>query len=193
VGSRGKNRSLSECYGAILRSLPVDTRAGRALRVHRSCITMGTRVEVLGRTTETGFSVIGFWRLVVRFPALLASSLLIPVAFSHPVSTAQETKHEYVGSQQCRKCHIREFRSWEQTKMANVFDLLKPGVRSEQKLAAGLDPDRDYTKDAECLPCHTVGYGKLGGFVDLDKAPNHAGVGCECAMVPEGPTSRMGT
>ena len=122
----------------------------------------------------------------MRFTALLPGLLLIALSLPHPVATNQDAQHEYVGSQQCRKCHIREFRSWEQTKMANVFDLLKPGVRSEQKVAAGLDPDKDYTKDAECLPCHTVGYGKPGGFVDLDKTPNHAGVGCEACHGPGG-------
>lgn len=122
----------------------------------------------------------------MRFTALLAFILLVTLAFSSSVATNQESQHDYVGSQQCRKCHIKEFRSWEQTKMANVFDLLKPGARAEQKVAAGLDPDKNYSKDAECLPCHTVGYGKPGGFVDLDTTPKHAGVGCEMCHGPGG-------
>ena len=122
----------------------------------------------------------------MRFPVFLAGVVLAAVALSHPARTNQDTKHEYAGSQQCRKCHIREWRSWEQTKMAQVFDLLKPGVRAEQKTAAGLDPKKDYTKDADCLPCHTVGFGKPGGFVDLETTPNHAGVGCEMCHGPGG-------
>ena len=113
-------------------------------------------------------------------PVLLLAAVFVAPA----VLRAQE--HAYVGSQQCRKCHIREFRSWEQTNMAKAFDLLKPGARAEQKVAAGLDPDKDYTKDAECLPCHTVGYGQKGGFVDIEKTPNHAGVGCEMCHGPGG-------
>jgi hypothetical protein len=74
--------------------------------------------------------------------------------------------------------------------MAKAFDLLKPGARAEQKVAAGLDPDKDYTKDAECLPCHTVGYGQKGGFVDIEKTPNHAGVGCEMCHGPGGTYTR---
>ena len=117
-------------------------------------------------------------------PVLLLAAVFVAPA----VLRAQE--HAYVGSQQCRKCHIREFRAWEQTNMAKAFDLLKPGARAEQKVAAGLDPDKDYTKDAECLPCHTVGYGQKGGFVDIEKTPNHAGVGCEMCHGPGGTYTR---
>ncbi|MFQ5791705.1 MAG: cytochrome c family protein [Acidobacteriota bacterium] len=105
-------------------------------------------------------------------PLLVILGLAIPVY-------VQAGDHEYVGSKKCRKCHIKEHKSWGQTKMAQAFELLKPGVRSEQKVAAGLDPEKDYTKDATCLPCHTTGYGKPGGFVDIEATPDHAGVGCE--------------
>jgi hypothetical protein len=87
--------------------------------------------------------------------------------------------HAYVGSKKCKVCHLKEWKSWSETKMATVFNNLKPGERAEAKKAAGLDPDKDYTKDATCLPCHTTGYGKEGGFVDLESTLELAGVGCE--------------
>src|SRR3990172_553756 len=122
-------------------------------------------------------------RLVVGVETMngMASSLfplvLILAFAASPVARADE--HGYIGSARCKKCHIKEYRTWAETRMANVFDLLKPGVRSEAKTAAGLDPAKDYTKDEEGLPCHTVGYGKPGGYVDPKKTPNHLGVGCE--------------
>lgn len=122
----------------------------------------------------------------MRFTALLSGFLLVTLVLVRPATTVQESEHEYVGSQQCRKCHLREWRSWEETKMANAFELLRPGVRSEQKTAAGLDPDVDYTEDAECVPCHTTGYGQLGGFVDIETTPDLAGVGCESCHGPGG-------
>jgi hypothetical protein len=96
-----------------------------------------------------------------------------------PASYTEDNGHEYVGTKNCRKCHIKEHKSWAATKMAKAFDSLKPGVAAEKKTAAGLDPDKDYTKEAECLGCHTTGYGKAGGFVDIETTPDLAGVGCE--------------
>jgi hypothetical protein len=87
--------------------------------------------------------------------------------------------HEYVGVKKCKTCHLKEWKSWAETKMATTFDVLKPGERGEAKQAAGLDPAKDYTTDVTCLPCHTTGYGKAGGFVDIATTPELAGVGCE--------------
>lgn len=71
--------------------------------------------------------------------------------------------------------------------MAKAFELLKPGVRAEQKKAHRLDPKKDYTHDATCLPCHTTGYGQPGGFVSIEKTPQLAGVQCEmCHGAGEG-------
>jgi hypothetical protein len=87
--------------------------------------------------------------------------------------------HEFVGSKKCKTCHLKEYKSWEQTTMAQTFEVLKPGERADAKKAAGLDPEADYTKDAECLRCHVTGYGQAGGFVDEATTPTLAGVGCE--------------
>jgi hypothetical protein len=62
----------------------------------------------------------------------------------------------YLGVKKCKMCHMKQFKSWEQTKMAKSFELLKPGTAPDAKKAAGLDASKDYTKDASCLGCHTV-------------------------------------
>lgn len=98
------------------------------------------------------------------------------VAFSQEASN-----HDfgYIGTKKCKKCHIKQYKGWTKTKMANAYDLLKPGVRADRKKLAGLDPEKDYTTDAECLPCHTTGYGKKGGFTSVEESPQLLGVSCE--------------
>jgi len=101
-------------------------------------------------------------------------------------SVVSAGENAYVGSKKCKMCHIKEWNSWSGTKMAKAFDQLKPGASAEAKKAAGLDPAKDYTTDATCLPCHTTGYGHQGGFVDMEKTPDLAGVGCETCHGPGG-------
>ncbi len=110
--------------------------------------------------------------------------LILAVAMSISVMTrAQDEKanHEYnyVGTKNCKKCHLKQYKSWNETTMAKAFEILKPGARSEAKKEAGLDPEKDYSKDSECLPCHTTGYGKPGGFVSAEETPQLIGVNCE--------------
>ncbi len=90
-----------------------------------------------------------------------------------------EVTAQYVGVSRCRSCHLPQAKSWEQTKMAKVIELLKPGVAAESKSAHKLDPDKDYTHDAGCLPWHVTGYGRPGGFESIEKTPGLAGVQCE--------------
>jgi hypothetical protein len=109
---------------------------------------------------------------------------LIPVALlSLPVKAGD---HAYVGTKNCKKCHLKEWKSWADTKMAKTFETLKPGVSAEAKTKAGLDPAKDYTTEAECVRCHSTGYGQTGGFVSIEETPDLAGVGCEMCHGPGG-------
>ncbi len=100
--------------------------------------------------------------------------------------------HAYVGTRGCKKCHSNYARSWKTTPHASAFDVLKPGERAEAKTKAGLDTEKDYTTDAKCLPCHTTGYGKPGGYVipDMDDkksvraAKKLENIGCEMCHGP---------
>lgn len=117
-----------------------------------------------------------------RVLAVLAPAALILALAPAP----QAAEHAYVGTKQCKKCHIKEWKSWSDTKMAHAFDSLKPGEAAEAKKAAGLDPAKDFTKDATCLRCHATGHGAEGGFVDFETTPDMAGVGCESCHGPGG-------
>lgn len=85
----------------------------------------------------------------------------------------------FVGPGKCRECHPQQYASWKKTRMANSFNVLRPGEKNKEKLLAGLDPEKDYTLDTDCLPCHTTGYGLVGGFVSIEETPAMAGVTCE--------------
>ena len=102
-----------------------------------------------------------------------AMALLLAV----PAATAEE--HAFVGSKNCKKCHIKEYKSWEETKMASAYESLMPGVDVEAKAEMGMSADEDYTQNAECVACHVTGYGKAGGFTSIEETPELAGVGCE--------------
>ncbi len=70
----------------------------------------------------------------------------------------------YVGDGQCQSCHFAQATQWVGTKHAHAFDTL---VKS----------NHDYAPS--CFPCHTVGFGYVGGFLLADKTPTMKHVQCE--------------
>ncbi len=115
----------------------------------------------------------------MRLPYRKSILVMVPLAMALLVPLTGAQEHAYLGAKSCKKCHLKQYKSWEQTAMAKTFEVLKPGERAEEKKAAGLDPEKDYSTDASCVKCHVTGYGKEGGFVDIETTPTLAGVGCE--------------
>ncbi len=97
----------------------------------------------------------------------------------------------YLGPGKCKECHPKQHESWAKTRMASSFGVLRPGEKAQEKQLAGLDPAADYTHDTACIPCHTTGYGLVGGFVSIEQTPDMAGVTCESCHGPGG--SYVGT
>lgn len=113
--------------------------------------------------------------------------IVIPLgSLIQAVTPVEAAEYSYVGNKKCKMCHLKEWQSWSETKMGKSYELLKKGVEAESKKKAKLDPSKDYTKDPMCLPCHTTGYGKPGGFVDMKATPDLVGVGCEMCHGPGG-------
>jgi hypothetical protein len=121
---------------------------------------------------------------MTRFLRYSAAAIFSLAVLAGPWCSAAAEEHSYVGTKKCKMCHLKEWTSWSKTRMALAFEVLKPGERADKKKAAGLDPAKDYTKDPACLPCHTVGFGKPGGFKDMETTPDLAGVGCEMCHGP---------
>ena len=117
------------------------------------------------------------------------ASLLLIVLFGtalFAITDAYAKDAEYIGVKKCKACHIKQYKSWKKTTMATSFESLKPGVKAAEKKKAGIDPDKDYTHDANCLECHTTGYGKPGGFTSIEDTPKLANVQCESCHGPGG-------
>lgn len=124
--------------------------------------------------------------------ATLAAGAPSPGSESATSGAQEESQHAYVdpANKQCRACHLRQYTTWRRTKMAHALDLLKPGERAQEKAAAGLDANKDYTADPACLECHTTGYGAPTGFRSVEETPHLAGVTCEGC---HGPGADYGT
>ncbi len=97
---------------------------------------------------------------------------------------------KYIGAKKCKTCHAKQYKAWKKTLMATSYENLKPGVKAEAKKKAGLEPDKDYTTDADCLRCHTTGYGQ-GGFVSMEETPKLANVQCEACHGPGSDFSKV--
>jgi len=144
----------------------------------------------------TVLAVLGF----VGLTALVLSQAPEAVGNPDPVTYAPTTgpdpalnpvqekqKYKYIGNRKCKMCHIKTLKSWAKTKHSQAFELLMPGKAADAKKKFNLEPEKDYTTDKTCLPCHVVGFGKKGGYAIPDpsdkkavkNAMRLAGVGCE--------------
>lgn len=70
----------------------------------------------------------------------------------------------YITADGCKGCHEKQYQFWKSTKHAMAYQTLKA-------LKKNMDP--------ECIPCHTTGFGKTGGFTSPSNVGNLKGVQCE--------------
>jgi hypothetical protein len=73
-------------------------------------------------------------------------------------------KKPFTASEACRDCHEEAFAVWAESRHATAFDILET-------------QSRQYDRD--CIPCHTTGFYKRGGFEHLAVTPELIHVGCE--------------
>lgn len=105
--------------------------------------------------------------------------MTIPIITAILAIPASAQEHEFVGTKNCRKCHIKQYKSWSETKMAKAYESLIAGEDVEIKEELGLDPQKDYTTDETCIACHVTGWGQPGGFTSFEETPELAGISCE--------------
>ena len=81
----------------------------------------------------------------------------------------QDPQNGYVSATACQKCHHQEYLQWSATRHAFAFESL-------------LKKERYF--DAECLSCHTTGFGYPTGFQIGDPDSAFKGVQCETCHGP---------
>jgi hypothetical protein len=115
---------------------------------------------------------------MMRFLFCILSTLTLVATV--PATAAGAASH--VGVKTCTKCHDVHGESWAATAHAKAFESLQSGTKAEVKKKAKLDASKDYTKDKDCLGCHSTGFGQPGGY-EIGTAPGGAkalgSVGCE--------------
>lgn len=91
--------------------------------------------------------------------------------FPHGVFAEKKENPEsvYVGMEKCRKCHPKHVKSYSAWKYSRNFRILQM---------------RGKDHDHRCLPCHTTGYGKPGGFRSVESTPHMKNIQCESCHGP---------
>lgn len=96
----------------------------------------------------------GFLALFKHYQAALRE--LVPAGAPGPP--------QYATAQRCYECHEQAAAVWVRSQHARAMESL---VSMGQEF------------DPECVGCHSLGYGKPGGFVSLETTPKLANVQCE--------------
>jgi hypothetical protein len=70
----------------------------------------------------------------------------------------------YQEAENCTKCHEKEYKQWASTRHANAYASIKRKGKQD---------------DPECILCHTMGYGREGGFWSMEDTPGLGRVSCQ--------------
>jgi predicted CXXCH cytochrome family protein len=98
--------------------------------------------------------------------------------------TGEAPVAEYVGVNKCRACHISQFKSWQASKHAKAFGMLKatsPEQLTAMAAALNVEVKGDPSTDDNCVVCHVTGFQLPGGFPGADSTKHAAlsNVTCE--------------
>jgi hypothetical protein len=109
------------------------------------------------------------------FLAIVTAILTIIIFIPGKVRGGNNTETpKYLGSEACKTCHQKEYRSFTQYAKKSI------SFESIQRVKKGLTEEEIH----KCYFCHTTGYGKPGGFVSLEKTPHLKNAGCEVCHGP---------
>lgn len=109
-----------------------------------------------------------------RIEALLTMEIRHVLGVENPILLDRKG---YSGAEACRICHTREHDTWTLTQHSYAFETLAEHAED---------------RNPECLRCHTVGFGKEGGYSLDTPFPYLEGVQCENCHGRGGPHQSPG-
>jgi hypothetical protein len=121
------------------------------------------------RSVWIGLSVVGLAVVGIFFIGSVVNSQPPEPkgAAAEPAPPAGQT---YIGVKRCSSCHFKQYMTWKKTKHAKEAWESVPAK---------------YRAAAECLACHTTGYGESTGFKDeASSVPALSGTTCEACHGP---------
>jgi RecJ-like exonuclease len=84
--------------------------------------------------------------------------------------------HKYIGDTKCKMCHIKQYKSWAETKHAKAWDALKPEEQKKEECiqchVTGYKETEELLKNVQCEACHGPGsdYKDIKIMKDKEKA-----------------------
>jgi hypothetical protein len=90
----------------------------------------------------------------------------------------------YVSSNKCKTCHLKEYKSWQESAHAKALETLRTAPAEKVTEIAGklgVKVEGAADKAEACLGCHITGHGQPGGYpgADSTKTAGLSGVTCE--------------
>lgn len=125
------------------------------------------------------------------FLGLVSLCLFVPMVLagprppSEPAEPQEGKKHQFIGVDKCKLCHIKKstgaaYTVWKKQKHAKAFETLGTPAAKELGKKLGVD---DPQKSEKCLKCHVTAFGakpeELAASFKHDE-----GVGCEACHGP---------
>ncbi len=79
---------------------------------------------------------VSLWAIAGVLVAVVALLVLWSSLGKHEHTSAER----FLGPEACRECHESQYESWSRTRMAQTFEVLRPGAKRKEKEVAGSGP-----------------------------------------------------
>jgi len=111
----------------------------------------------------------GFGKNVILIIGIVCLCMAVQYRIFTALAEKEPEEAIYVGMDKCKSCHPEHVKAYSEWKYSRNFRILE--MRGKEH-------------DHQCLPCHTTGYGKPGGFINVYETPHMKNIQCEACHGP---------